>query len=1119
MKLDLEKTKQMLKQARSATEDKPYRFAFVAKGSTGGALLVDKQRVAPVLVTAAKKQMEGGTIYRGLCFGEQARLVFLVPKEPPSTLKNQIVKTLRTEFRLALNIEVRVSGKAEEESEGGKVETETKVEERNTTKNGDDKNEEQKEKSKEPDQSEVVARLKDLAPRLRLVLRQDLRNLANNDDAIQARKLFADLNGSIKNKKFSEASDCLEKLEKVIEECWARFTESVTSNDAVDELDELLEKPVVSKESNETRLKKQNETFAQEHAEQRGRIKLMLKKLVADKIPLDGKLKESVDGALKQAALAEKSDKVPERTEALERLQSVAELLQAALDNGTWKKSINLGTYKKSKLLGAGSFGVVYRLNAHGKSNTNAPSLVIKKPRYKENLDEMKHEAEVYEKLGEHPNIARCLGFQKVGGNTGLVMEELKGGNVNDLREKMETQVEQGTIKHTDFWGVMQYSLVSMVKGLQHMHDKGLVHLDLKPDNVMFDTESGMVKLVDMGTVRNKDEAVGFFTPAFASDELVKEGPRDANGVLIDVDKQQGAKARPTQDVFTVGSTAFNLSDQEGTELIRPELIIKNRHDNWLKTQYGNFLTALMDPDPKTRMTLEQALEHPFLKDRLLDDESARNLIKGVKEEPAPEEVKPLQEAQAQPKLLVAQVKQQAKQLDQATNKLSELVEKLLQEADKEKDTKPEALQPLQKAKDQLDEIIQAKQGFQEVDQFEIAKKELAEILTALKDVGSVDSEAAKPLEEALSEKDLLQSYRSWLDGFTRTTSAFYKDIARLGSSLEKFAKASPEDYEPYYSIFAKGESNLTGLKERLPQLAKEVEDQLNDLENSLKDQGEDYIQLASSQRATVEKAMTKLAEDITMDLDSCVEKLQKAREQVVIVVNSPAMSVLGRLPTMRDETAKLASLLDGFESGKNDVDDLESFGASFSAAARNLGKFHDEISEAIQEQKKVVQKLTEDKTQKHILDTLTKAAENLPSLLNRLKKADEQIVVSQIEGGKLFTNEDANRRDMKRKKVLENLKSELSSLQKKGAEETALLLQRLSGLVKDGEQESGRLKFVRASWLKNEPSGLFVSKSKKKHEEVLDRIDQEVNAHSKYCERLVKTRKFVDDKMKSNME
>jgi hypothetical protein len=101
-----------LKQARKA----PMHFAYVAKGAEGK-LLVARKKIAAKEIAEARKEAGGGTVFRGRCVGEEGKLVFEVPKEPPGTLAKQLKSTITRDAGLTLQVETRVVADLEEEAE------------------------------------------------------------------------------------------------------------------------------------------------------------------------------------------------------------------------------------------------------------------------------------------------------------------------------------------------------------------------------------------------------------------------------------------------------------------------------------------------------------------------------------------------------------------------------------------------------------------------------------------------------------------------------------------------------------------------------------------------------------------------------------------------------------------------------------------------------------------------------------------------------------------------------------------------------------------------------------------------------------------------------------------
>lgn len=84
-------------------------FVMLARGSAAGHLILSKAKVQATDVGEAKKGLGGGRVFRGICFGENNRLVFELKKEPPATLEKLFKQTAKTQAGLSVKPLCRVS--------------------------------------------------------------------------------------------------------------------------------------------------------------------------------------------------------------------------------------------------------------------------------------------------------------------------------------------------------------------------------------------------------------------------------------------------------------------------------------------------------------------------------------------------------------------------------------------------------------------------------------------------------------------------------------------------------------------------------------------------------------------------------------------------------------------------------------------------------------------------------------------------------------------------------------------------------------------------------------------------------------------------------------------------
>src|SRR5215469_9032038 len=149
-----------------------------------------------------------------------------------------------------------------------------------------------------------------------------------------------------------------------------------------------------------------------------------------------------------------------------------------------------LGQYEIRSPLGAGGMGEVYR--AHDTRLDRDVAIKVL-PEYltsdRERLRRFEQEARSTAALN-HPNILAVYQMATANGISYLVEELLEG---ETLRERLR----RGPIPLRK---AIEYA-VQVAHGLAAAHDKGVVHRDLKPDN-LFITKDGRVKILDFGLAR-----------------------------------------------------------------------------------------------------------------------------------------------------------------------------------------------------------------------------------------------------------------------------------------------------------------------------------------------------------------------------------------------------------------------------------------------------------------------------------------------------------------------------------------------------------------------------------------------------------------------------------------
>ncbi len=142
-------------------------------------------------------------------------------------------------------------------------------------------------------------------------------------------------------------------------------------------------------------------------------------------------------------------------------------------------------------------------------------------------------------KVLDHPNVVRAIEYCGSGPHPFLVMEFVDGESIGQRVEREGAIPEAEAVRLT----------AQVCDGLQRAHKQGLVHRDVKPDNILV-TREGVAKLTDMGLVKEVDGDLnltktgkGLGTPHYMAPEQF----RNAKGVDV------------RGDIYSIGATLYAM--------------------------------------------------------------------------------------------------------------------------------------------------------------------------------------------------------------------------------------------------------------------------------------------------------------------------------------------------------------------------------------------------------------------------------------------------------------------------------------------------------------------------------------------------------------------------------
>lgn len=195
------------------------------------------------------------------------------------------------------------------------------------------------------------------------------------------------------------------------------------------------------------------------------------------------------------------------------------------------------GRYEITELIGVGGMADVYKANDLLENRVVAVKIL--KNEFADNEDfvrRFRNESKAIAVLS-HPNIVKVFDVGFSDKLQFIVMEYIDGIT---LKEFME---QQGALK----WKDTVHFIIQILKALQHAHDRGIVHRDIKPQNIMLFPD-GQIKVMDFGIARfAREEGKTISDKAIGSVHYIS--PEQARGDITD----------EKSDIYSVGVMMYEM--------------------------------------------------------------------------------------------------------------------------------------------------------------------------------------------------------------------------------------------------------------------------------------------------------------------------------------------------------------------------------------------------------------------------------------------------------------------------------------------------------------------------------------------------------------------------------
>jgi serine/threonine-protein kinase len=261
------------------------------------------------------------------------------------------------------------------------------------------------------------------------------------------------------------------------------------------------------------------------------------------------------------------------------------------------------GRYRIEQILGRGGMGVVYKAVDTQLDETVAiktlPGDVMQ--RSPEDLERFKREIRLARKI-THRNVLRTYDYGEAESVYFISMEFVRGYTLSELSDEVENKQMAPRVAV----GVAR----QICRGLQAAHEQGIIHRDIKPQNVLID-HKGEVKLMDFGIARMAE----------APEAMTQAGLIVGTPHYMSPEQVQGKQLDPRSDVYSMGVLIYEMlvgrrpfESSSLTGVLTAHITEKAKPPIDLRPEIGRDINSIvmkcLEKDPKARYANAGELLH-----------------------------------------------------------------------------------------------------------------------------------------------------------------------------------------------------------------------------------------------------------------------------------------------------------------------------------------------------------------------------------------------------------------------------------------------------------------------------------------------------------------------------